>query len=50
MQFRYQEWKPGSVVVSAIWLAFYAIAIVGVVTGSQPTDKSPEMAAVVGVK
>jgi tryptophan-rich sensory protein len=50
VQSRYQEWKPGSFVVSAIWLAFYAIAIVGAVTWSQPTDESPEMAAVVGMK
>jgi len=50
VQSRYQESEPGSVVVSAIWFAFYVIAIVGVVTWSQPTDESPEMAAVVGMK
>jgi len=30
---RHQEWETVSILVPAIWLAFYALAIVGALTG-----------------
>lgn len=48
VRFRYQKWESASVhPVLVIWLIFYAIAIVGAVTGPLQVAETPEMVVVV---
>ena len=48
VQSQYEGWGTANVgPVLAIWLIFYAIAVVGALTGPRPTASTPEMAEVV---
>jgi hypothetical protein len=50
LQAHHQEWEPTRVFSGLLaWLIFYAIAIIGSLSGTNPAAVTPEMSAAVAV-